>query len=240
MEVSAAKNGPLSDIMSELAAQGSGASSETVEDFARRLMRRAPAGWLAEQDTAGLATAVRALYDLTEATPAGEVGVRVLPCDEAQHRTYLLTAMPDSAFIVETLREGMHGRSLSIEALLHPVLVLARSKAGAIEEIRDRTTEGDRVSVVLVALEGSMEPEVAEEVRAETQDHLLSLQRATEDFKPMVERLGEIVADLEQAKVAMSWRASEIQEVQELLEWLGEGNFVFLGFRRYVLDSSGE
>ena len=240
MEVSAAKNGPLSDIMSELAAHGSGASSETLEVFARRLMRRAPADWLAEQDTAGLAEALRVFYELTETTPAGEVGVRVVPCDEAQHRTYLLTAMPDSAFIVETLREGMHGRSLSIEALLHPVLVLARSKAGTIEEVRDRGSEGERVSVVLVALEGSLEPEAAEELRAETEDHLLSLQKATEDFKPMVERLSDIVADLEQAKLAMSWRASEIQEVQELLEWLGEGNFVFLGFRRYVLDSSGE
>jgi glutamate dehydrogenase len=239
MEVSAARNGPFSELISELMAGSSEASHPVVEDFARRLLRRASEDWLSEQDTAQLAKVILALYRLVENTPEGEVAAAVLP-SEAEHRTYLLTAMPDSAFIVETLRETMHGRSLSIEALLHPVLVLRRADDGRIETIHDRNTEGGRLSAVLLVLDAALSAEEAEELRAEIEDHLGLLRKATEDFHPMLERLSDIVADLEQAKLAMSWRASEIQEVQELLEWLGEGNFVFLGFRRYVLDSSGD
>ncbi|MFQ5529641.1 MAG: NAD-glutamate dehydrogenase [Gemmatimonadota bacterium] len=240
MEVSAARNGPLAEVVSELTARCSDASPTIVEDFARRLLRRAAEDWLAEQNTVALAEAVYALFDLIERTSDGDVAAAVIPSDEADHRTYLLTAMPDSAFIVETLREAMHGRSLSIEALLHPVLVLRRSKDGRIETIHDRLAEGSRLSAVLLVLDGTLAPDEAEELRVETEEHLGLLRKATQDFHPMLDRLTDIVADLEQAKLAMSWRAPEIQEVQELLEWLGEGNFVFLGFRRYVLDSSGE
>ena len=240
MEVSAARNGPFSELVSELTAGCSEAYHPVVEDFARRLLRRASEDWLAEQDAAGLAKVILALYQLVENTPEGEVAAAVLPSGDAEHRTYLLTVMPDSAFIVETLREAMHGRSLSIEALLHPVLVLRRADDGRIATIHDRMTEGGRLSAVLLVIDGALTGEEAEELRAETEDHLGLLTKATEDFHPMLERLSDIVADLEQAKLAMSWRAPEIQEVQELLEWLGEGNFVFLGFRRYVLDSSGD
>ena len=240
MEVSAAKNGPLSDVMSELAGRCSDRSSAILEDFVRRLLHRTQEDWLAEQDPGGLAEVILALFDLVERTPEWEVGVAVIPCDDAVHRTYVLTAMPDSAFIVETLRETMHGRSLAIEALMHPVLVLERTTTGHISSVQDRTADGSRLSAVLLALDGTLSVDEAEELRAEIEEHLRLLRKATEDFRPMLEQLSDIVADLEQAKLAMSWRASEIQEVQELLEWLGEGNFVFLGFRRYTLDSGGE
>jgi len=236
MEVSAAKNGPVADVLLELRGPDTGDSPAPLEEFARRLLRRVSEEWLQEEDTAQVAAAVRALFELVEETPEGDVAVRVLPADESEHRTYLLTVMPDSAFIVETLREGMHGRSLAIESLLHPVLVLERDADGRITDVQDRTTEGHRTSAVLVVLEGSMSDEYAEELRKETAEHLRLLQTATSDFRSMVDQVEAIVADLEEAKQEMSWRADEIQEVQELLEWLADGNFVFLGFRRYVLD----
>ncbi|MGD8496646.1 MAG: NAD-glutamate dehydrogenase, partial [Gemmatimonadales bacterium] len=236
MEVSAAKNGPVSDVLLELRGPEPAESPGPLEEFARRLLRRVSEEWLQEEDTAQVAAAVRALFQLVEDTPEGDVGVRVLPADEAEHRTYLLTVMPDSAFIVETLREGMHGRSLAIESLLHPVLVLRRDDDARIVEVLDRTHEGTRTSAVLVVLEGSMSEEYAEELRLETEDNLRLLQTATSDFQPMIEQVERIVADLEEGKAEMSWRAAEIQEVQELLEWLADGNFVFLGFRRYLLE----
>ena len=240
MEVSAAKNGPVSEVLSELAARCSDSSSETLKEFTRRLLRRVSEDWLAEQDVSGFTDAVQELYDLVERTPEGDVGVVVIPSDKTENRTYLLTTMPDSAFIVETLREGMHGRSLAIESLLHPVLVLQRGKSGDIEAVLDRTADRDRLSAVLLVLDGALTPDEAEELRSETEEHLQLLRKATEDFQPMLGKLKDVVADLEEIKLAMSWRASEIQEVQELLEWMAEGNFVFLGFRRYVIDSSGE
>jgi len=240
MEVSAAKNGPVSDVLEELAVRCSDVSSEIVEGFARRLLRRVSEDWLAEQDIVGFTDAVRELYELVERTPDGDVGVVIIPSDKTEHRTYLLTAMPDSAFIVETLREGMHARSLGIESLLHPVLVLHRSDSGKIESVHDRSAEGDRLSAILLVLDGALTSEESEELRSETEEHLRLLRKATEDFQPMLGKLTDIAADLEEAKLAMSWRAPEIQEVQELLDWMGEGNFVFLGFRRYVLDSSGD
>lgn len=240
MEVSAAKNGPVSEVLSELTTRCSDASPEIVEEFARKLLRRVSEDWLAQQDVVGFADAIRELYELIERTPDGDVGVAVLHSDKTEHRTYLLTTMPDSAFIVETLREGMHGRSLAIESLLHPVLVLQRAKDGHIEAVHDRTIEGDRLSAVLLVLDGALTSEEAEELRSETEEHLSMLRKATADFKPMLGKVNDIVADLEEAKLTMSWRASEIQEVQELLGWMGEGNFVFLGFRRYALDSSGD
>jgi len=237
MEVSAAKNGPVADVLLQLHDPDDVDSSSPLEEFARRVLRRVSEDWLREEEPAQIADIVRDLFDLVERTPAGEVGVVVKPADESEHRTYLLTCMPDSAFIVETLREGMHGRSLPIEALLHPVVVLERDD-GRIVAVRDRTSDGPRTSAVLVVLDGSMSDEAAAALQEETGGNLRLLQTATSDFHSMREKAGQIVADLEEAKRAMSWRAPEIQEVQELLEWLVDGNFVFLGFRRYVLDAA--
>ena len=236
MEVSAAKNGPVAEVLLQLHDPDDVDSPSPLEEFARRVLRRVSEDWLSEEKPDRIADIVRMLFDLVEGTPEGGVGVVVTSADESEHRTYLLTCMPDSAFIVETLREGMHGRSLAIEALLHPVVVLERD-AGRIVAVRDRTSDGPRTSAVLVVLDGSMSEEAAAELQEETAENLRLLQTATSDFHPMREKAGEIVADLEEAKHAMSWRAPEIQEVQELLEWLVDGNFVFLGFRRYVLDS---
>ena len=237
MEVSAAKNGPVADVLQQLSDSDATELSIPLEEFARRVLRRVSEDWLADENAGQVAGAVRALFDLVERTPAAEVGVEVLPAAESEHRTYLLTCMPDSAFIVETLREGMHGRSLPIETLLHPVVVLRRDEDGRVVDVQDRTSEGPRTSAVLVVLDGSLLEEAARELAAETAGNLRLLQRATSDFQAMRETAEHIVADLEEAKQAMSWRAAEIQEVQELLEWLVDGNFVFLGFRRYVLDA---
>ncbi|MFW6084978.1 MAG: NAD-glutamate dehydrogenase domain-containing protein, partial [Gemmatimonadota bacterium] len=240
MEVSAAQNGPVAEVLLELRGDAVEAPPDPLTEFARRVLRRVSEDWLGEEDTERVADSLRALFDLVERTPEGEVGVSVLPADEAEHRTYLLTTMPDSAFIVETLRENMHGRSLTIEALLHPVVVLRRDDDGRVLEVDDRTSEGPRTSVVLMVLEGSMSGDEARELERETGENLRLLQTATSDFEPMVEKLRLIVADLEDAKREMAWRAPEIQEVQELLEWLADGNFVFLGFRRYVLEAGDE
>ena len=199
MEVSAAKNGPVADLLLELRGPDTGDSPTPLEEFARRLLRRVSEEWLQEEDTTQVAAAVRALFELVEATPDGDVAVRVLPADESEHRTYLLTVMPDSAFIVETLREGMHGRSLAIESLLHPVLVLERDAEGRITDVQDRTTEGHRTSAVLVVLEGSMSDEYAEELRKETAENLRLLQTPTSDFRAMVDQVEAIVADLDEA-----------------------------------------
>jgi glutamate dehydrogenase len=236
MEVSAAKNGPVAEVLLQLHDPDDVDSSSPLEEFARRVLRRVSEDWLSEENPDRIAGVVRMLFDLVEDTPEGDVGVVVTSADESEHRTYLLTCMADSAFIVETLREGMHGRSLPIEALLHPVVVLERD-AGRIVAVRDRTSDGPRTSAVLVVLDGSMSVEAAAELQEETAENLRLLQTATSDFHLMREKAGEIVADLEEAKRAMSWRAPEIQEVQELLEWLVDGNFVFLGFRRYALGT---
>ena len=39
--------------------------------------------------------------------------------------------------------------------------------------------------------------------------------------------------DLERLKASLDWKVPEFEEVQQFLEWLRDGNFVFLGYREY-------
>jgi len=58
---------------------------------------------------------------------------------------------------------------------------------------------------------------------------------AVDDFKTMREKLKEKIAELETAKLPMP--DEEVAEAREFLRWLDDGNFIFLGFRRYGFET---
>ena len=238
MERNLVNPGPVAEVMEAVRPLAGEAPPGALEEFTRLLLSRASEEWLQRESPQRVAEAARALYGLVEDTPPGEVGVRVAAAEKSEHRTVLMTVMPDCPFIVETLREGLHAADIAILALLHPILVLERDDAGRIAAVHGRGSAGERVSAVLVVLDAQLDADTARTVEREAQYRLTRVQQVTRDFRPMVEALADVKRDLEGDRKRFPWRAGEIEEIQELLSWLGEGNFILLGFRVY--DVEGE
>ncbi|MDT8436374.1 MAG: NAD-glutamate dehydrogenase [Gemmatimonadota bacterium] len=233
MDRSATGNGPVAEVLEAVRPLAEDPQVATLQDFARLLLSRASEDWLQTETPERMAAAARSLYRLVEETGSGEVGVRIEAVEKSEHRTLLLTVMPDCPFIVETLREGLHAADVPILALLHPILVLDRDPDGRIREIRDRGGEGERVSAILVVLDAELDADDAAEIERETRYRLGQVWKATEDFEPMMEALTGLEDDLRDDVGRFPWRSEEIEEIRELLGWLREGNMILLGYRAY-------
>jgi glutamate dehydrogenase len=235
MEQTASTKPWIDRVIDLLSAERPGVSAEALESFGRRLLARASTDLLERRDPQALAADVTSLFDFVEERGPGEIGVRAGPVPDGSHRSVVETVMPDRPFIVNTLREYLHGKDFAILRLLHPVLALERDEEGRIVAVRGRDAEGPHTSVVHVEMEGRLEPDQARQIEDDLRYRLRQVRLATDDFGAMVERCREISEDLEEEKERVPWRAGELSEVQELLAWLEDGYFVFLGYRAYDL-----
>jgi glutamate dehydrogenase len=224
------------EIQQELQAQLPDTDPSVVQEFGRRLFVRVPTERLEEAEPGVVGREAASLFRLLEATPPEDLGVAIHRLPDRPHRAVLLTTMPDSPFIVETLKELLTSEDLSILAVLHPILELGRSADGRISAVLGRGSGVRRMSITLSLIEGQLEPGRERELEHEVRRRLSSVRLATRDFEAMLAAARAISEDLERLKVNLEGRTSELDEIQELLQWLANGNFVFLGYREYDLS----
>ena len=207
-----------------------------LEEFGRLLLSRVPSERLEAAEPGLVGEFAAKLFRLVADTGPGDVGVELWRLADRPHRAVLLTVMPDCAFIVETLQEMLASEGYSIMALLHPILSVVRDAEGRVESLGERAGPGERTSATMILFEG-LEAEQDEALEAEVGRRLRQVRLATTDFRAMLTEAADIGLDLEDLKSSLDWKASEIEEVQEFLEWLRDGNFVFLGYRDYEVLS---
>ncbi|MCL7972798.1 MAG: NAD-glutamate dehydrogenase [marine benthic group bacterium] len=224
----------VADVIEALAARLPDHDPELLGEFGRKLLSRAPADRLEEAEPGLVSEQAAALFRLLEDTESERIGVRLTRLPDRPHRAVLFTVMSDCAFIVETLQEMLTAEGYSIIALLHPILSISRDPAGRVAAIGDRVGPGTRTSATMILFEG-LKPDDDAGLAAEVERRLGQVQLATGGFESMMGRAQEIERDLEGLKEALEWRSAELTEVQEFLEWLRDGNFVFLGFREYEI-----
>ncbi|NNK47498.1 MAG: hypothetical protein HKP01_01350, partial [Gemmatimonadetes bacterium] len=214
---------------------------DLLSEFTGRLLSRVPTDRLEEAEPGLVGEQAARLFRLIEETPPGEIGAGLYRLENRPHRGVLLTAMPDCAFIVETLQEMLASEGYAILALLHPILSVGRGPDGRVAEIGDRVGSGARISATMILFEGLESPGDAD-LEAEVRRRLGQVQLATSDFRVMVEDANRIRHDLQTLKADLEWKVPELEEIQEFLDWLQEGNFVFLGYREYDIRAgdSGE
>lgn len=238
MEQASATKTRLDALIKKLAAEVGAAPRDALQEFTRGLLARGSGDFLERSLETGVRE-VAALYRLLDETPPGEFAARLRPDPDDPDRAVLHTVMDDCPFIVDTLREYVHSLDVGIPYLLHPVLVVERDEAGRVAEVKDRSAAGSRTSVVHITMEGELDldDEKRASIEREVLRRLRAVQAVTTDFPEMLERVSEITRQLDEKKRDIPWRAAELEEVQELLRWLAEIGFVFLGYRAYDITS---
>jgi len=144
----------------------------------------------------------------------------------------------DMPFLVDSVSAEIHRRDRKIHLLLHPVIRTVRDESGRRLEITDTlNAPADAVveSYMHVEIDQETEPHELESIRASLENILREVRLAVADWKAMRARMQENAAELETA--AMPMPAEEVAEAREFLKWLDDGNFIFLGHRRYSFST---
>ncbi len=236
-QTAAARQTDLDPLIRELETRLPNASVEAVRGLTQRLFRRGFKDVLDGRLLSAVAEDVAALYELLDGAGPGQVAVRVAWDPDDASRGVLQTVMEDRPFIVDTLREYLHSLEIDIPHLRHPVVVVDRDASGRVLDVRDRSGDGVRMSVVHIALDGAYDAPTREGLEAEVRRRLAQVEAVTEDFSAMLEQAAAIVGELEEKKREIPWRAPELEEIQELVRWTTDPGLVFLGYRSYSIET---
>ncbi|HYD48417.1 MAG TPA: hypothetical protein VEB21_08725, partial [Terriglobales bacterium] len=225
---------PVVDQTRERVAPGERALAEA---FVRQFATAPGAEALEDAELSALAmVAFRFVSDRS----AEEPRLRVFDADLAHEGwssagTVIQVAMRERPFIVSTIQLCLAELDCQVRRILAPVFSIERDPRRVVLAIGPPGPIGAKEILVHIEIERGPEPQVLTTMLSR---RLSDLILATEDYGPMRTALDSAVEQLRARTLTAPWR-EEAEETAAFLEWLGQDNFVFLGYREYKLEGQG-
>src|ERR1051326_3442206 len=226
----------------EARARVGGDQADSVEQFVRRYFALVAPDDIIYTSLDTLIGGALSLWDFGAQRKPGSAKVRIFnPSAEENgwtlEHTVIEIVNDDMPFLVDSVSAEINRRERSIHLLLHPVVRVRRDEAG--RRVEMTSTQAAPLDAIV---ESTMHIEVDQEtsgaelemLRGAIERVLAEVRVAVADWRTMRERLKQDVAEL-QHKLPMP--QEEVDEARAFLEWLDDGNFIFLGFRRYGFDT---
>ncbi|MFI5845099.1 NAD-glutamate dehydrogenase [Catenuloplanes sp. NPDC051500] len=178
----------------------------------------------------------------------GELKLSIEELSE-QGRTVIQVITDDMPFLVDSVTSLLEGYHLDIHLLAHPLLVVRREPLGALTEVAadvepDEGIDGDLVeSWMRIDVDPVRDTVTRDKLHHELQRVLTDVRDAVEDWPRMVQRALDIAGELAAVRDTPDQPPvpeKDLTDSIELLTWLAEEHFTFLGYREYELvDGEG-
>ncbi|CAN5157197.1 NAD-glutamate dehydrogenase [soil metagenome] len=220
-------------------------AGEALESFLRRYYWQAPVDDVLDRQPADLYDVAVAHYELSRHRAEGTAVVRAgtLSEDESQTlgtRTVIQIVNEDMPFLVDSVTAALNQRGCRLHHVVHPVLVVRRDITGALLEVCDTSDPGrcprDGVveSWMHIEIDREPDPDNLRAIEGDLRRVLNDVREAVEDWGKMRATSVRIARELENSWLDLP--AAELAEAAELLRWLADDHFTFLGFREYTLE----
>ncbi len=217
------------------------------EAFVRQFYHWVPQEDLAQRSVGDLCGAAMAVWDFARVRAPGSANVRAYNPELAEHgwqstNTIVEVVTDDMPFLVDSVGMELARRGYGIQLSIHPVIDALREAHGCLAEVfpagagpTGELTE----SLMQFEIDRETEPERLEALVDGIHRVLGDVSAAVGDWPMMRQRLHETVAGF--VSTAPPLGRTEVEEVKAFLEWVDDGNFVFLGYREYdLVRESGE
>src|SRR5437764_3262112 len=237
------------DLVTRLAAEAQtrvgGDEADSAEQFVRRYFALVAPEDIIYTSFDTLLGGALSLWEFGKRRAPGKSQIRLFnPTVEtngwALEHTVIEIVNDDMPFLVDSVSAELNRLDRTIHLLLHPVVRVRRDAAGRrIELTSTNAAPIDAVSESYMHVEVDQQtvPAELEKIRASIAGVLDEVRVAVNDFKAMRQQLTTEVAILHEARLPMP--EEEVSEAREFLKWLDDGNFIFLGFRRYGFETRG-
>ncbi|MGW8766570.1 NAD-glutamate dehydrogenase [Streptomyces sp. NPDC055815] len=219
---------------------------DTVLDYLQRYYLHTAPEDLADRDPVDVFGAALSHYRLAENRPQGTANVRVhTPTVEengwTSSHSVVEVVTDDMPFLVDSVTNELSRQGRGIHVVIHPQVLVRRDIAGKLIEVLSAQIPGelphDALNESWIHVEIDRETDKAD-LKQITNDLLRVLsdvRETVEDWEKMRDAALRIADGLADEPTASDLRPTEVEEAQELLRWLSDDHFTFLGYREYEL-----
>ena len=142
----------------------------------------------------------------------------------------------DMPFLVDSVMGELADRKLTVRLVAHPVFGVRRDGDKLVALGAPDAADSTRESFIHIHLD-PFDAAVCADIVHALGNVLAEVRLAVDDWRPMLERVNGIVADLKTNPPPLP--VDEIAEAIQFLQWLLADNFTFLGVRDYTFDGRG-
>jgi glutamate dehydrogenase len=145
----------------------------------------------------------------------------------------------DMPYLVDSVVPELHRLGVGVLRLAHPIVVVRRGTDGSLAEVLTGADPAEppegAVAESWMYLETVQitDPERAGEIETRVQSVLGDVREVIEDTSTMVQSARSLAAELRARPTPAA--GTDATEAAGLLDWLADGHFTFLGYRRYEL-----
>ncbi|TDD36520.1 NAD-glutamate dehydrogenase [Actinomadura sp. KC06] len=231
----------------ETCAQRPGARGGEVEEafaYLRLYYRHVAREDLLDRDPADICGPAMAHRALGEERPQGRAKVRVFTPSLEEYgwdpgHTVVQVVTDDMPFLVDSVTMELTRHQLATHLIVHPLLGVDRDVAGHLKAFRGKLDSDDDVdeSWMHIEVDRTSDRSVLDALEKDLLRVLGDVRVAVEDEPKMRARAGEIATAIQDSAPPLPGK--ELAEGVELLDWLANGHFTFLGYRDYTLTESG-
>ncbi len=214
--------------------------ADLAERFARLYYSGADTQELAARDPNDLAGAATAHLEFGRRHAGGTATLRVFNPKLEEHgwqstHTVVQIVSDDMPFLVDSATMEINRQGLTLHLVIHPVLRAARDARGELQNIAPpgETEIGRLESFMSLEVDRQTDPARLQEIEQGLQRVLADVAAAVADWKPMQQRLRELIEELGAAPP--SHDAGEAREAHDFLAWLLDNHLTLLGYRDYEL-----
>ncbi|MBL1099529.1 NAD-glutamate dehydrogenase [Streptomyces coffeae] len=230
-----------------------GPGPEILNDYLQHYYLHTPPEDLADRDPVDVFGAALSHYRLAESRPQGTANVRVHTPTVEEHgwtcsHSVVEVVTDDMPFLVDSVTNELTRQGRGIHVVIHPQVIVRRDITGKLIELLDASFERklgrelphDAVVESWIHVETDRETDRGDlkQITADLLRVLSDVREAVEDWEKMRECALRLAEGLPVEPKADEVREQEVEEARELLRWLSDDHFTFIGYREYELTQA--
>ena len=211
---------------------------ENAERFVRAYYAHVSADDLTDRSERDLSGAALAHWSLARVRKPGETKVHVYNPNVEDNgwdspHTVVETVVDDMPFLVDSVSMQVTAHGSAIHLVIRPIMRMRRDEEGRLLEVGAR--DGLPESLIHVEIDRQGDPVALEQLRLGLHRVLDDVRAAVEDWPSMRERARDLVVELAETPPPVD--PEDLAEARDLLQWMHDDHFTFLGYREYEIGT---
>ncbi|MFJ6674481.1 NAD-glutamate dehydrogenase [Actinosynnema sp. NPDC091369] len=221
------------------------ANAPELAELIRLYYRHVPAEEVNDDDPVDLVGAVRSNYQLAGTRVPGRPVVRIINPNRAHDgwtcpATVVQVVTDDMPYLVDSVASELTRGGVQVQRVVHPIVVVRRDLVtGALQEVLPAADPADppgdalAESWMYIEVDLLTDPDRARELETKLHAVLNDVREVVEDTDKMTGTALQLAQLLESDPPPLP--DHEVRDGANLLRWLADDHFTFLGYRQYEL-----